>query len=136
MRGQNISQKHIEVFSNLLKNDDLSAPATWDSEATDSTTAPFSDKLMMQQIISLIALSMTNYGVALGSSTRVDVAADYTRLMAESIIPIKSPREWTFFTIDYHFDRPDFIHTSQPWNGLAVPTYSLPSEDAKSFLIP
>lgn len=47
VRGQNISQKHIEVLSMFLKNDDLSAPATWDSEVTDSTTAPFSDKLMM-----------------------------------------------------------------------------------------
>lgn len=83
VRGQDITQKHIEVFSLLLKKDDLSAPATWDSEATDSTIAPFSDKLMMQQIVSLIALSMANYGAGLGASTRVDVAADYGRLMAE-----------------------------------------------------
>lgn len=83
VRGQNIAQKHIEVFSQLLREDDLSAPATWDSEATDSTVAPFSDKLMMQQITLLIALSMANYGAALGASTRVDVAADYGRLMAE-----------------------------------------------------
>lgn len=83
VRGQNIAQKHIEVFSSLLKTDDLSAPATWDSEVTDSTIAPFSDKLMMQQVTALIALSMANYGAALGSSTRVDVANDYARLMAE-----------------------------------------------------
>jgi len=83
VRGQNIGQKHVEVLSMLMKNDDLSAPATWDSEATDSTISPFSDKLMMQQIISLIALTMANYGAALGANTRVDVAADYSRLMAE-----------------------------------------------------
>jgi hypothetical protein len=83
VRGQNITQKHIEVFSMLMKKDDLSAPATWESEATDSTIVPFSDRLMMQQIISLIALSMSNYGAALGASTRVDVAAAYSRLMAE-----------------------------------------------------
>ncbi len=83
MRGQNITRKHIEVLSLLLKNDDLSAPATWDSEVTDSTIAPFSDKLMMQQIVSLIALSMAHYGAALGASTRADVAAAYGRLMTE-----------------------------------------------------
>ena len=83
VRGQNISRKHIEVLSMLLKNDDLPAPVTWESEATDSTIAPFSDKLMMQQVVSLTALSMTNYGAALGASTRVDVAADYSRLMTE-----------------------------------------------------
>lgn len=38
---------------------------------------------MMQQVTALIALSMANYGAALGSSTRVDVANDYARLMAE-----------------------------------------------------
>lgn len=84
VRGQNIAQKHIEVFSSLLKTDDLSAPATWDSEAMDSSVAPFSDKLMMQQVTSLISLSMANYGAALGASTRVDVAVDYARLMAEA----------------------------------------------------
>jgi len=84
VRGQDIAQKHIEVLSALLRRDDLSAPSTWDSEVTDSTIAPFSDKLMMQQIISLIALSMANYGVALGASTRADVATDYVRLMGET----------------------------------------------------
>jgi len=83
VRGQNITQKHIEVLGSLLKTDDLSTPATWDSEATDSTISPFSDKLMMQQTTVLIALSMANYGAALGASTRVDVAVDYARLMAE-----------------------------------------------------
>ncbi|MDR3564052.1 MAG: DUF3231 family protein [Negativicutes bacterium] len=83
VRGQDIGQKHIEVLSLLLKQDDLSAPATWDSEVTDSKVAPFSDKLMMQQTVSLIALSMANYGAALGASTRVDVATDYMRLMGE-----------------------------------------------------
>lgn len=83
LRGQDIAQKHIEVFSSLFRQDDLSAPATWDSEVTDSTIAPFSDKLMMQQATLLIAMSMANYGAALGASTRVDVAAEYGRLMAE-----------------------------------------------------
>ncbi|SMC74861.1 DUF3231 family protein [Sporomusa malonica] len=83
LRGQDISQKHIEVFSSLLQQDDLSAPAIWDSEVTDSTIAPFSDKLMMQQVTLLIAMSMANYGAALGASTRVDVAGEYGRLMAE-----------------------------------------------------
>ena len=84
VRGQNITQKHFEVLSSLLKADDLSAPATWDSEAMDSTIAPFSDKLMIQHITALIAVGMANYGSALGASTRVDVAADYARLMAET----------------------------------------------------
>ncbi|MDR3563700.1 MAG: DUF3231 family protein [Negativicutes bacterium] len=84
VRGQEISKKHIEVLSKLFIADDLSAPETWDSEVTDSTVAPFSDKLMMMHVISLVATGMANYGVALGASTRIDVAADYGRLMAET----------------------------------------------------
>jgi len=83
VRGKDITKKHIEVLSLLLREDDLSAPETWDSEVTDSTIATFSDKLMMQHITLLIALSMAHYGAALGASSRVDVTADYVRLMAE-----------------------------------------------------
>lgn len=83
VRGQDMAKKHIEVLSSLLREDDLSTPETWDSEVTASTVAPFSDKLMMQQVTLLIALSMAHYGSALGASTRVDVAADYGRLMVE-----------------------------------------------------
>ena len=83
VRGQDLAKKHSEVLSNLIKDDDLSLPKSWDSEVTDSTVAPFSDKLMMQHTTTLTAVSMGNYGLALGSSTRVDIAADYMRLMAE-----------------------------------------------------
>lgn len=84
VRGQDIAKKHIKVFSTLLQADDLPTPTTWDSEVQGSTTPPFSDKLMMQQAMATVAVGMANYGTALGFSTRVDVAADYARLMAES----------------------------------------------------
>ncbi|MDF2572409.1 MAG: hypothetical protein K0R55_4013 [Sporomusa sp.] len=83
VRGQDISKKQIEILSSFLKNDNLSAPETWDSEVTTSSVAPFSDKLMMQHITTLIQAGMANYGAALGASTRVDLATSYSRLMAE-----------------------------------------------------
>jgi len=84
MRGADISKKHIDALSTLFKQDDLSVPATWDSEITGSTVAPFSDKMAMQLTTILIVAGMTNYGTGLGSSTRVDVATDYGRIMMET----------------------------------------------------
>ena len=83
VRGYEIARKHIVVLSNLLSDDDLALPRTWESEVMDSTVAPFSDKLMMQHATALTGVSLGNYGMALGSSARVDIAADFTRLMAE-----------------------------------------------------
>ncbi|WP_420489970.1 DUF3231 family protein [Neobacillus vireti] len=36
-----------DIFSQLLTKDQLPAPPLWDSDVTDSTISPISDKLMM-----------------------------------------------------------------------------------------
>jgi hypothetical protein len=43
----NTAAKHSELFRNILTEDHVSLPRTWESEVTNSTTPPFSDKLMM-----------------------------------------------------------------------------------------
>ncbi|MYL43190.1 DUF3231 family protein [Virgibacillus salexigens] len=53
------------------------------SEVTDSTVAPFSDRLMMTFVSNLIASSMGQYGIALSSSPRHDLSVHYSRLIAE-----------------------------------------------------
>jgi len=83
VRGYEIAKKHMVVLSSLLENDDLALPRTWESEVSDSTIAPFSDKLMMQHAAVLTGVSIGNYGMALGASSRGDIAADFMRLMAE-----------------------------------------------------
>ncbi|KIL38981.1 hypothetical protein SD70_22825 [Gordoniibacillus kamchatkensis] len=82
-RGRDIAQKHIEIFSEMLTNEHLQAPMTWDSEVTDSTTPPFSDKLMMYHVSGLIAAGMGQYGMAASTSPRGDLTAMYARLSVE-----------------------------------------------------
>ncbi len=82
-RGKQISAKHVEIFGSLLSEDDLPPASKWDAEPTDSTVSPFSDKLMMFHITSLIATGLGRYGATLGTSSRRDLGAHYTRLMAE-----------------------------------------------------
>lgn len=83
LRGKEITKKHIEVFNTYLNKNDLPAPSTWDHLVTESTVAPFSDKLMMFHIELLSATGMGNYGIAMSQSMRRDLTADYARLSIE-----------------------------------------------------
>lgn len=83
MRGKEISTKQIEICSEVLREEDLTAPAGWDTEVTDSTVAPFSDKLMMFHTAALTAQGITDFGFSISTSPRKDLATHYHRLMAE-----------------------------------------------------
>lgn len=81
--GAEIAAKHETVFRQILLEDEVSFPSTWDSTITQSIDAPFSDKLMMFQTNSLTAISVSGYGAAIGASLRKDLTGHYTRLVAE-----------------------------------------------------
>ncbi|MEI3611063.1 DUF3231 family protein [Pseudogracilibacillus sp. SO30301A] len=83
-RGREISGKHLDIFSTILNDEYLPNSANvLTSEVTDSTEAPFSDKLMMTFITNLIASSIGGYGVSMSISPRRDLGVHYTRLIAE-----------------------------------------------------
>lgn len=83
IKGKEIASKHMKKFSSILIDEDLSAPMGWDAHVTDSTIAPFSEKLMMFQTTYMIAVGIGNYGMAAGTCQRLDVSATFARLAAE-----------------------------------------------------
>ncbi|PWK05389.1 DUF3231 family protein [Tumebacillus permanentifrigoris] len=83
VRARDISAKHVEVFHDLLNEEMLPAPQTWDSDVLDSTHAPFSDKLMMYHIAVLSQAGFGNYGIAASGAMRRDLGPMYARLIAE-----------------------------------------------------
>ncbi|MFC4102131.1 DUF3231 family protein [Paenibacillus xanthanilyticus] len=83
IRARDIASKHIDVFSQLLKDDQLPAPGTFEAEVTASTEAPFTDKLILFHTLTLTAIGIGNYGSATSASPRRDLAAAYLRLAAE-----------------------------------------------------
>lgn len=83
VRGRDISAKHIEVFSSLLRDDHLPAPMNLAADVSNCTESPFSDKLMLYHTVSLSALGLGNYGAAIAASMRRDLAATYASLSAE-----------------------------------------------------
>ena len=82
-RGKDLCEKHIDVLTSLLRDNDLPAPMHWDSDITDSTTPPFSDSLMIFHVQMLCSAALANYGAALSTSLRSDLTSCYTRLGAE-----------------------------------------------------
>lgn len=82
-KGLEIGKKHIEILAAVLKNDNTASPQTWDGSVPESTISPFSDKLMLQLILTMNALSLGNYGTSLGGSPRRDIGLHYVRFIGE-----------------------------------------------------
>jgi hypothetical protein len=74
----------MNKFSLILSNEDIPEPMGWDALVTDSTVAPFSDKLMLFQTTTfMIALGIGNYGAAAGTCQIIDFSITFTRLAAQ-----------------------------------------------------
>ncbi|MFE8695934.1 DUF3231 family protein [Cytobacillus sp. FJAT-53684] len=82
-RGKKICEKQFGMLSSTLTKDELASPASWVSEVTNSTVAPYSEKLMLNHIVILISAAIGYYGAGVSVSQRRDLALEYTRLMAE-----------------------------------------------------
>jgi hypothetical protein len=82
-RGAEIANKHIQIFCSYLMEDGLPTPMSGDLDVTTSTSAPFSDRLMLFHATVLGATGFGNYAMSITASTRTDLVADYGRLMAE-----------------------------------------------------
>ena len=82
-RGIQMAQQHADLFSDILKKEDLPAPMSWDSAVSDSTSTVFSDKLIMFNVSTMIAAGIGNYGMAMAASPRRDIGLKYAALIPE-----------------------------------------------------
>lgn len=82
-RGLEIATSHYETFSGILQEGGLTAPTIIDQLVTTSTTAPFSDRLMLFHKLDMYAVRIRAYGNALSMCARHDVAAKYIAFLAE-----------------------------------------------------
>lgn len=85
VKGKEIAAKHIDVFTDMLKKEELAIPSTWNSGITTSTEAPFSEKVMLNFIVLLNAQGISNYGIATSMSARRDIGMTFTKLAAEVV---------------------------------------------------
>ncbi|WP_027409312.1 DUF3231 family protein [Anoxybacteroides tepidamans] len=82
-RGVEIYAKQIEVMESILSQEQLPSPKSEEAEITNSTVAPFSDRLMMHHKGIFGSTTMALYGTAVGSCQRADLPLHYARFMAE-----------------------------------------------------
>ncbi|MGG0474945.1 DUF3231 family protein [Priestia aryabhattai] len=83
LRGRDISNKHIQIFADILLENDLATPRLPDVSISNSTTKTFSDKLMMFHMSLLSVAGTGNYATAAAASQRSDLALNYERLSLE-----------------------------------------------------
>jgi hypothetical protein len=82
-RARLLCNDHFKILSSMLIEDNLHIPRTFESEVTDSTISPFSDKLMLFHITTLISSAIGYYGEAMALSQRMDLAASYAKMITE-----------------------------------------------------
>ena len=75
--------KHIETFESILSIEYLPCPKSDESKITNSTTAPFSDRLMMYHKALFGSTSIAFYGTAIATCQRADLVVHFSRLVTE-----------------------------------------------------
>jgi hypothetical protein len=83
LKGKELSQKQIDIFNKVLKEEQHLGNIPVSMEVTDSVTSPFSDRLITFLIAttSSTGIFLTAYSIA--NSMRKDLVAKYSLIMAE-----------------------------------------------------
>ncbi|MCJ7689237.1 MAG: DUF3231 family protein [Clostridiaceae bacterium] len=99
IEGKELLKKHIIELSNMLLQSDIELPSTRAGKVTDSTQAPFSDKLMMyvNSLISNTPLGFTALGTSFSMRNDLPIklgliskdTLDYTRKGSKIMIKYK-----------------------------------------------
>ncbi|WP_335872347.1 DUF3231 family protein [Bacillus sp. 2205SS5-2] len=81
IKGKELSKKIIQHCSDILSQSEIPSPKTWDANVSDSTIAPFSDKLMLQIVSGLSGFGVAMMGASISATMRTDVQATYFHLL-------------------------------------------------------
>lgn len=114
-RGVQIAEKHIEIFTRIMEREHLPVPSHADDFITDSTSSPYSERLMMSHVITLSQVGVGNYATAMAACMRHDLSAAFARLIMESAnygedgLNIMIQNSW-FEEPPRHIDRRDLSH--------------------------
>lgn len=82
-QGAQIADRQIKELGKFLMGDNLPVPSTMDAHITDSTTAPFSDKLMLFHTSLANGIGIQNYGMAVSKMLRHDLHGQFALLTGD-----------------------------------------------------
>ncbi|WP_426452000.1 DUF3231 family protein [Paenibacillus sp. S-38] len=83
LRGKEMARKQIEFINEKFIKDELLGTIMVNTEVTTSTESPFSDKMILNLVNMLNSAALTYIGSALSMTTRLDLVAEYTKLIPE-----------------------------------------------------
>ncbi|MDF2791654.1 MAG: Coat domain protein, partial [Neobacillus sp.] len=83
IRGKEITNKHIEICSQQLHEDNLPSPPLLDHLVSESTISPFSDKLMLIHKIDMFSMKIRTYSNAVSLNGRRDLGGMYAKLLTD-----------------------------------------------------
>jgi hypothetical protein len=86
LKGKELSEKQINIFNTILRNENLLEISPVTMEVTNSTVSPFSDKLILFLITTTTSASLSLVAYAMSVSMRKDLIAHYSRIMAEIML--------------------------------------------------
>lgn len=84
LRGKKINIKQHNILSQILIKEDLPVAIPSQFQITDSTEAPYSDKLMLFHISNLSSAKVRNFGDSMAVSPRHDLGSTYIRFLMET----------------------------------------------------
>ena len=84
LRGKKINIKQHNILSQILEKEDLPVSVPSQFKITDSTEAPYSDKLMLFHISNLSSAKVRNFGDSMAVSPRHDLGSTYIRFFMET----------------------------------------------------
>jgi hypothetical protein len=90
LRGKAIAEKLFSSFSDVLLQDGVSVPSSYDSEIIRTSESPFSDRFMLFHINLLNTAGFGSYGTALGVSPRLDLGWLYVKVLLQVGLYAKS----------------------------------------------
>jgi hypothetical protein len=78
-RGEKINERHIQMLSGKLTEDNIPAPSLLDHLVTPSVTPVFSDKLMVFHKIDMFSMKIREYANGISLNGRRDLGALYAK---------------------------------------------------------
>lgn len=79
--GIDFATAHNKEFTSILTDEDIQMPTYSSAYLTNSTESPFSDKLMINKILLMCSVKITNLGVGLANTRRSDLQKLYVKYL-------------------------------------------------------
>ncbi|RSK29163.1 DUF3231 family protein [Bacillus sp. HMF5848] len=87
--SEKTADRQIKAFSKIMQADNLPVPKSWETEVTNSTDSPFSDKLMLYHIGFLFQAAQNYHGAGLASAMRTDLVTAYEGTILKNLLITK-----------------------------------------------